>query len=131
MLHSWRAWVALLAVGTLCGSAFPLIRVTAPSLGPVGVTFARIVLGALMLVLFVTAGGAVRRRRTWRAIGSQLPALLLLAAFNAAIPLTLVATAIVGLNASLAAVLNATTPMVTLAVAAVWLHQPVTSSTSG
>lgn len=130
MLHSWRAWVALLAVGTLCGSAFPLIRVTAPSLGPVGVTFARIVLGALMLVLFVTAGGAVRRRRTWRAIGSQLPALLL-AAFNAAIPLTLVVTAIVGLNTSLAAVLNATTPMVTLAVAAVWLHQPVTSSTSG
>lgn len=118
VLRRWRVWSALLAVGLLWGSAFPLVRVTAPLLGPVGVTFARILLGALLLVLLVTAGGAVLRRRTWRAIGSRLPALLLLAALNATIPLTLVATAIVGLNASLAAVLNATTPMVTLAVAA-------------
>lgn len=126
-LRNWRLWTALLAVGTLWGSAFPLVRVTAPALGPVGVTFSRIAVGALVLALLVTAGSAVRRRSTWRAIGSQLPALLLLAALNAAIPLTLVATAIVGLNASLAAVLNAMTPTVTLAVAAVWLRQPVTA----
>jgi len=119
-------WAALLAVGLLWGSAFPLVRVSAPALGPVGVTFARIALGALVLTVVVTAAGAARRTPTWRAIGSQVPAFLLLAAFNAAIPLTLVATAIVGLNASLAAVLNATTPMATLAVAAVWLRQPVT-----
>ncbi|WP_324277819.1 DMT family transporter [Blastococcus brunescens] len=110
------------------GQRLPLVRVTAPAPGPVGVTFARIALGALVLALMVTAScSGVRQRRTWRAIGSQLPAIFLLAALNAAIPLTLVATAIVGLNASLAAVLNATTPMVTLAVAAVWLREPVTA----
>jgi drug/metabolite transporter (DMT)-like permease len=118
---------ALLAVGVLWGSAFPLVRITAPALGPVGVTFARITLGALVLAVVVTAAGAVRRGTPWRAIGTQLPAFLLLAALNAAIPLTLVATAIVGLNASMAAVLNATTPMATLAVAAVWLRQQLTA----
>ncbi|SDG05095.1 Threonine/homoserine efflux transporter RhtA [Blastococcus aurantiacus] len=122
---AWRVWAALLAVGVLWGSAFPLIRVNASALGPVGVTFARVALGALVLTLLVTAAGALRRGTTWRAIGTQLPALLLLAALNVAIPLTLVAAAIVGLNASVAAVLNATTPMATLVVAAVWLREPV------
>lgn len=86
LLRNWRIWAALLTVGTLWGSAFPLVRVTAPPLGAVGVTFARIALGALLLALFVTVSGAARRRRTWQAMSSQVPALLLLAAVNAAIP---------------------------------------------
>lgn len=116
---------ALLLLGALWGSSFPLIRVAAPRMGAVGVTHAR-VLVAVVVLAAVAAASRAARRATWSVVRRRFGALLLLAALNVAVPLTLVATAIVGLNASLAAMLNATTPMFTVAVAAVWLGQRVT-----
>ena len=75
-----------------------------------------------MVLALITASS----RSTWRAVGSRFPAFLLLAALNVAGPLTLVATAIVGLNSSTASILNATTPMFTVFVAAFWLRQKIT-----
>lgn len=124
----WRAMLtgrlgvvgALLLVGLLWGSSFPLIAVAAPTFGAVGTTHGRFIVAALVLTL-ITASS----RATWRVIGHRFPAFLLLAALNVAGPLTLVATAIVGLNSSMASILNATTPMFTVFVAAFWLRQRV------
>ncbi len=113
---------ALLLVGLLWGSSFPLIAIAAPTFGAVGTTHGRFIVAALVLAL-ITASS----RATWRAVGQRLPAFLLLAALNVAGPLTLVATAIVGLNSSMASILNATTPMFTVFVAAFWLRQRVTA----
>lgn len=121
----WPVLGALL-LGGLWGSPFPLIRVAAPSLGAAGVTHARVLIAAVVLAVVVTANVAAART-AWRAIGARFGSFLLLAALNVAVPLTLVATAIVGLNSSLAAVLNATTPMFTVVVAALWLRQSVTA----
>lgn len=112
---------ALLLVGALWGSSFPLVAVAAPTLGAVGTTHGRFIVAALVLAL-ITASS----RSTWRAVGHRFPAFLLLAALNVAGPLTLVATAIVGLNSSTASILNATTPMFTVFVAAFWLRQKIT-----
>lgn len=112
---------ALLLVGLLWGSSFPLIAVAAPSFGAVGTTHTRFIIAGLVLSLL-----AVSSRATWRAVGRRFPAFLLLAALNVAAPLTLVATAVVGLNSSMASILNATTPMFTVFVAAFWLRQRVT-----
>ncbi|REK81221.1 DMT family transporter [Rhodococcus erythropolis] len=112
---------ALLLVGMLWGSSFPLVAVAAPTLGAVGTTHGRFIVAALVLAL-ITASS----RSTWRAVGHRFPAFLLLAALNVAGPLTLVATAIVGLNSSTASILNATTPMFTVFVAAFWLRQKIT-----
>ncbi|WP_454231914.1 EamA family transporter [Mycolicibacterium fortuitum] len=112
---------ALLVLGTLWGSAFPLIKVAAPAFGPVGTTHIRLAVAAVVLALL-----AAVRRDLWRGVHQRFGAFALLAALNVAIPLTLVATAIVGLNASMAAILNATTPMFTILVAAAWLGQRVT-----
>ncbi|MFV1360023.1 MAG: DMT family transporter [Mycolicibacterium fortuitum] len=114
---------ALLVLGTLWGSAFPLIKVAAPAFGPVGTTHIRLAVAAVVLALL-----AAVRRDLWRGVHQRFGAFALLAALNVAIPLTLVATAIVGLNASMAAILNATTPMFTILVAAAWLGQRVTWS---
>lgn len=112
---------ALLLVGLLWGSSFPLIAVAAPAFGAVGTTHGRFIIAALALALMTASS-----RATWRAVGRRFPAFLLLAALNVAAPLTLVATAIVGLNSSMASILNATTPMFTVFVAAFWLRQKVT-----
>ncbi|MGE2869481.1 DMT family transporter [Rhodococcus sp. 3.70] len=112
---------ALLSVGMLWGSSFPLVAVAAPTLGAVGTTHGRFIVAALVLAL-ITASS----RSTWRAVGHRFPAFILLAALNVAGPLTLVATAIVGLNSSTASILNATTPMFTVFVAAFWLRQKIT-----
>jgi drug/metabolite transporter (DMT)-like permease len=112
---------ALLLLGVLWGSAFPLIKIAAPSFGPVGTTHIRLAVAAVVLALFAAA-----HRDLWRGVRQRFGAFVLLAALNVAVPLTLVATAIVGLNASMAAILNATTPMFTILVAAVWLGQRIT-----
>ncbi|GAA1580991.1 DMT family transporter [Kribbella sancticallisti] len=120
----WRVFAAVVLLGGLWGSSFPLIRVAAPSLGAAGVTHGRVQVAATILAAVITLN--VRTARTaWRAVGGAIGPLLLLAAFNVALPLTLVATSIVSLNASLAAVLNASTPLFAVGVAAVWLHQAV------
>ncbi|MGP9489629.1 DMT family transporter [Glutamicibacter sp. AOP5-A2-7] len=116
-----RVTGALLLVGLLWGSLFPLIAIAAPAFGAVGTTHGRFIVAALALTLMTAASKA-----TWHAVGRRFPAFLLLAALNVAAPLTLVATAIVGLNASMASILNATTPMFTVFVAAFWLRQRVT-----
>lgn len=119
-----RVLAALVVLGVLWGGSFPLIAVATPTLGPVAVTHARVV-----VALVVLAAVAGIHRRSWPALARRPGPFLLLAALNVALPLTLVATAVVGLNASLAAVLNATTPMFAVLVAAVWLGQPVTART--
>ncbi|MDT9673058.1 DMT family transporter, partial [Campylobacter jejuni] len=50
---------------------------------------------------------------------------LLLGLLNNVIPFILIAIAIVNLNASIAAILNATTPLFTAIVAAIWLKEPL------
>ncbi|BCI51136.1 multidrug DMT transporter permease [Mycolicibacterium litorale] len=112
---------ALLLLAALWGSAFPLIKIAAPAFGPVGTTHLRLAVAAVVLALLAAA-----RRDVWRGVHQRFGALVLLAALNVAVPLTLVATAIVGLNASMAAILNATTPMFTILVAAAWLGQRIT-----
>ena len=112
---------ALLLLGGLWGSSFPLIKISAPALGPVGVTHARLAIGAVILNLLTLAS-----RKAWRTVGQRFGAFIVLAALNVAGPLTLVAVAIVGLNASMAAILNATTPMFTVVVAGIWLRHRIT-----
>lgn len=112
---------ALLLVGLLWGSSFPLIAVAGPTFGAVGTTHGRFIVAAAALALMTASS-----RATWHAVGKRFPAFLLLAALNVAGPLTLVATAIAGLNSSMASILNATTPMFTVFVAAIWLRHKVT-----
>lgn len=112
---------ALVLLGGLWGSSFPLVKIAAPALGPVGVTHARLAIGAVILTLLTLTS-----RRTWHTVRHRFGAFTVLAALNVAGPLTLVAVAIVGLNASMAAILNATTPMFTVVVAGIWLGHRIT-----
>ena len=48
----------------------------------------------------------------------------MLGALNNALPFVLIANAVIDLNASISAILNATTPLFTALAAAVWIGEP-------
>ncbi|GAB2830162.1 DMT family transporter [Actinocorallia aurea] len=106
-------FVYLLAVGALWGASFLFMREAAPVLGPVSMTEARVLLAGLALLV---VGLLLRKvpdlRRDWRGF-------LVLGALMAAFPFTLIGVAELEITASLAAILNATTPLFALAVSAV------------
>ncbi len=111
--------VTLLGVGALWGASFLFIRVAVPDLRPVALIEARVLLAGLAL-LAVVAG--LHRVPAWR---TDWRSYLLLGALSAAAPFTLIAAAELRLTASLAAILNATTPLFALLLGALRLRVPL------
>src|SRR3954452_23761174 len=104
----------LLALAALWGASFLFIRVAVDDLGPVVLADGRLLgaVVALLAILALARRPAARRR-------APLRRYLLLGAVNAALPFTLIAAAETRLDASLAAILNASTPLFAALVAAV------------
>ena len=110
----------LLLLGALWGGSFILIRMAVPVLGPVVLCAARVMIAALALVAYARlTRSPLELRARWREY-------LAIGALNAAIPFTLIAAAEVRLTASLAAILNATSPLFGAFFAALWLRDPFT-----
>src|SRR4051812_31210018 len=108
----------LLALAAVWGASFLFIRVAVDDLGPVALADGRLLLAALALAPFVLRG----LRRT-----APLRKYVLLGAVNAALPFTLIALAETRLDASLAAILNASTPLFSAVVAATVGDEPFTA----
>jgi drug/metabolite transporter (DMT)-like permease len=107
----------LFALAGLWGASFLFIRVAVDSLGPLALADARVLLaGATLLVAAPLMGVAWKR-------GVPLRAWLVLGAVNAAIPFALIAFAETHITSSLAAIINATTPLFGALVAALWLGE--------
>jgi drug/metabolite transporter (DMT)-like permease len=106
---------ALLMLAALWGGSFLFMRIAAPVLGPVVLAELRVgIAGIALLVYAATIRALPAFRARWRRY-------LALGALNAAIPYTLIGAAELHLTASLASILNATTPLFAAVVAAVWL----------
>src|SRR4051812_6706230 len=104
----------LVALGALWGGSFLFIRIAAPVMGPPVLVALRTLLAGAVLLLY---GGLSGRRPVLRARWREF---LVLGALNAALPFVLIAAAELRLPASLAAILNATVPVFTGLVLAVW-----------
>lgn len=114
-----RDALLLLALAALWGASFLFIKVAAPALGPFALAFTRVLLAGVALLAFAHLTG------TPTTVRSRWKAFLILGALNAAVPFALVAFATPRLGASLAAMLNAVTPLLTALTALVWLRQPL------
>ncbi|MBY9077798.1 DMT family transporter [Paenibacillus sp. HN-1] len=102
----------LVLLALIWGSSFLFMRISSPVLGPVLTTELRVAIAAAALLLYARlAGIKLDIRGNWKAY-------LLLGGLNAALPFTLISAAELHLNASLAAILNATTPI--FATLAAW-----------
>lgn len=112
--------VRLLALAALWGASFLFIRIAAPVMGPVLLIEVRVLLAGLTLLgLALVTGKDLQFRRYWRQYA-------VIGVVNSAIPFVLIAVASLRLPASLAAILNATTPLFGAIFAFIWLREPLT-----
>jgi drug/metabolite transporter (DMT)-like permease len=110
----------LFLLAALWGGSFLFIRVAAPVLNPAPLVEIRVVLAGVFLLIYARLSNQkFSPRASWRHF-------LILGALNAAIPFTLVAFATLTITASLAAILNAATPLFTALISAVWLRESLT-----
>ncbi len=118
-MHS-RDVVRLLSLAGLWGGSFAFIRVAAPALGSFWLAFARVALAfAALFVLALARRSVPPFLPHWRSY-------TVIGIVNSALPFALFAFAEQYVDASMAAVLNATSPFFGAVVAAVWLKDPLT-----
>ncbi|WP_019585518.1 DMT family transporter [Deinococcus apachensis] len=111
---------ALLVLSALWGGSFLFMRVAAPVLGPVVLIELRVLIAGLALLAFAVA------TRSLPAFRPHWKPFLVIGVVNSALPFILISAATVHLTASLAATLNATTPLFGALVAAAWLGERLT-----
>ena len=110
----------LLLLSALWGGSFIFIRVAAPVLGPVVLVWTRVLIAGMLLLAYALATRrSIEFRRHW-------PQYLVLGLFNSALPFVLISAAELHLSASLAAMLNATSPLFGAVIAFFWLRDPLT-----
>ena len=110
----------LLLLSALWGGSFIFIRVTVPLLGPIVTAEARVLIAGLALLLYAIIIGARLE------LQSRWPQYLLIGTLNSAVPFALISAAEIHLSASMAAILNATSPLFGAVISAVWLKELLT-----
>jgi drug/metabolite transporter (DMT)-like permease len=116
-----RQFAALLLLAALWGASFLFIRITVPDLGAIVVSEGRVLIAAVALLAYAAW------MRALPTVRGRVRAYLVLGAVSAAAPFALIAAAETRLEASLAAVLNALTPLFGALAAALWLGQALTA----
>jgi drug/metabolite transporter (DMT)-like permease len=114
-----RDLAALAALSLIWGSVFLLFHIAVPELGPALLAELRVAMAAVILLV---VGG----RSALREVLARPGTFLALGLMFAAIPFTLIPFAQLTIPSSLAAILNATTPLFTAIVAAIWLGTRLT-----
>ena len=110
----------LLVLSAVWGASFIFFRVIVPVLGPIATVEVRVTLAGIALLAFAALTRTDlewRERWIWYAIVGVL---------NSAIPFALIAFAEVRLTASLASILNASTPLFAAILAAFFFKDPLT-----
>ena len=112
--------VRLFLLSALWGGSFLFMRIAAPVLGPIVVAESRVLIAGIALLLYACAAKRpMELRSRWRQY-------LIIGATNSAIPFALIAAAQLRLSASLAAILNATSPLFGTVIAGIWIKDPLT-----
>jgi drug/metabolite transporter (DMT)-like permease len=111
---------ALTLLGALWGGSFLFISVAVPALGPALLVELRVLLAAVALALCAVVVGR------FPALRSQWKEFLNLGGLNAAAPFMLIAISQLNLTASLAAIMNSTTPLFAAVVATAWIGEELT-----
>lgn len=113
-----RNWLLLLTLSVIWGATFPVAKYAVAEIPPLVLTFLRVFLAALCLHLVLIVRG-IRFPVTPRLFA----AFCLMGLLNNAIPFSLIFWGQTVLPASLASILNATTPIFTVLVAALLFRQ--------
>jgi drug/metabolite transporter (DMT)-like permease len=112
-----RDFGLLTVLGAVWGASYLFLRVATPVVGPFVVSGLRVLIAGLVLLGYSLL--LHRPPKLW----TRWRSLLLLATFNSVLPFVLISWSTVNLNASIASILNAMTPIFTALVAAVWMKE--------
>ncbi len=110
----------LVLLAALWGGSFVFMRVAAPALGPVPLSFARVALAAAILLAIA------RAQRRFPELRAHWRAFAVVGIVNSALPFVLFSYAAQHVAVSTMAILNATSPFFGAIVAALWLGDPLT-----
>lgn len=118
-----RDLAMLVALAAIWGMSYLFIRVAVVPLGPLAVAFLRVVIAGVGLAAVALLG---RRRGDIPSLDRRF---LVLGVANAAIPYAAISFAELHITASMAAILNATTPLFAAVVAATWDRERLATRT--
>lgn len=101
---TWRAWLAFAALSVIWGLPYLFIKLAVAEISPVGVAFARVALGAAILLPIAWRSGALRSAAAhWRPV-------LAFALAELVVPFPLISLGERWISSSLTAILIATLP---------------------
>lgn len=106
----------LVLLAALWGGSFLFMRFAAPAFGALPLMWLRVVIATVCLLPLLVWGGQVD------ALRERIGLVTVMGLFNSAIPFVLIAWATLSITAGLASILNATVPIMTALIGAVWLH---------
>jgi drug/metabolite transporter (DMT)-like permease len=111
----------LVILAAIWGAAYLFMRVALPYASAIGMVEVRTLLASVLLFAFAAvAAKPVAFRAYW-------PHYLVVGATQAALPFALIGYALRDIDASTAAILNATSPLFSAAIAAFWIRDPLTA----
>ncbi|MCK7500784.1 MAG: DMT family transporter [Comamonadaceae bacterium] len=114
-----RDLVDLVLLAAIWGASFLFMRIAAPAFGPVPLVELRVAIAAAFLLpLLVARGGLPELRANALRVGA-------IGVVNSAIPFALFTYATLSITAGFASILNATVPIWTAAIGALWLRQRI------
>jgi drug/metabolite transporter (DMT)-like permease len=112
-----RDLVDLVLLGAIWGASFLFMRIAAPSFGPVALVEVRMLIGGLFLLPLLALRGGLG------ALREHVGRIALVGVLNSTAPFLLITYAMLTLTTAMGSVLNATVPMWTALVAALWLQE--------
>lgn len=115
-----RDYVDLVLLAALWGASFLFMRVAAPAFGAVPLVEVRVVVAAAFLLPLVAARGGLAELRANAVRAGTIGVI------NSALPFALFTYATLSITAGFASILNATMPIWTAAIAALWLRERIT-----
>jgi drug/metabolite transporter (DMT)-like permease len=117
-------WAIFAALGLMWGSSYLFIKIGVETLSPFTLVAARLAVGAILLaaVLAVSSQRLPRSRRTYGHLA-------MMAVLNIVIPFSLITWGEQSIDSALASILNASVPLFTIVLAAIYLtDEPITSN---
>jgi drug/metabolite transporter (DMT)-like permease len=114
-------YARLVTLAALWGASYLFMRVAEPHVGSVAMVEGRtLVAGAMLLAFAAIMHQPFAFLRFWKHY-------LFIGAVAVAIPITLIGFALRDIDASTAAILNATSPLFSAVIASVWIHERLTA----
>ena len=115
-----KNWILLILLGSVWGSAFMFIKISADDFGPILLVNLRLLLAGALFIPFLL------QKKYLAHLKSHFPGIIILSIFSNAFPFTMFSYASLGATSNMLGILNGTTAFMTMVVAYFWLKETIT-----